>query len=1572
MSTEELKVVLRRSSEYSGFGFSLLGTTGPPHVIYDIVENSPAADCGVVEAGDVILKVNGTDVHRYTTKEVLKCLRLSEDLVTLELKRDPKLKARIKEQLANTKSPHYIDIETTNNYDYHHSRTSSPHHHHQQQQHHEAANKLHYDTTHNYTTIQQQQQSPTSSSPAATRYKSTTTATSAATNLPQRQQSSNTTNHSRSSSASSAKIQLVEGLGGGGGGGGGGSGAGTGTSTTATSPTSRPSRIPQALKCPSQKSQQSPQHKRPRPSQIPTKASLAAAAAAAAAATSTITTTATTTNGTSFMVGSNNLQHSFSYSGNTTRQAGKSSSSSYAAEEREPEPNSAPPQPTKAPRFEAYMMTGDLILNLSRTPQNSNLLPVQAKKVDSLRDSPNRAAVARANGALAPKASGESSPTSSSSQESPTHSTDSAELQNKAKARLRKHQQAQAQQDREQEQQQQQYQRDSINNSYNNRKDSLTNDTLLLCEELEKDDEDVGDDDDEGDVHRNRPHHHHHPHHKTKHQHYMQKHKQHCYQQQTRQQQQQNKSYEYYQNEDEEPDEEYDRYAGEEEEEENEEDQTNYDITNLETYNSGGGGGGGGVGSMAISGQADDEASDRQCLMQYGDEDDDEQAEDEEYSNSVASASAKQRLKALKKQKAALRYKQQRNSQDNVDCPRNQRSSASSTSSTTVGNTGAANTSQDETSFSVPTSPISLSTPLIDKETANSVPTSPEPSNLAGGSGVGGPDSSAVVRRHNGQMVRKCDSAGFRTSKSEDHLQQIQREGMGAVIPIDIDEDVNSSLNTLLDTRQDSEDSQASDRDRIVWTYNAPLQPHQLAALQQQQQQQQQQQYSTNYGSNNSHNHSHSSSISSSPHHSAGSPASPTSVSSSVMSSSGSKGALGIGGNFTNNNGHNYQQQQQQQQQYQQYNVVVTNGGMILSDPSDSDSTILVSDAAVQRQQQQQQQRHHQQQQQKSSEHKVVIQVRGADNAANSHNSHNNNGSSMRSLGSEHKNSEDELATLAEDAAAPMHQQSTSPNSNSGTLGDGRESSPPVSDDGSDVESLHSYHYSPKAVDMPSAIRLAKRLYTLDGFKKSDVSRHLSKNNDFNRAVADEYLKYFSFETKTLDQSLREFLQQFSLSGETQERERVLVHFSKRYLDCNPGTFNSQDAVHTLTCAIMLLNTDLHGQNIGRKMTCNEFIENLAELNDGESFPKDVLKYLYQAIKSQPLEWALDEDPSDLQKLQGDNKNLQQNSGQLGQNPFLDIPEAANAVEYKKGYVMRKCCYDVNYKKTPFGKRSWKMFYCTLRDLVLYLHKDEHGFRKSQMSDNVHNAIRIHHALATKATDYTKKQHVFRLQTADQAEYLFQTSDSKELQSWVETINFVCAAYSAPPLEGGVGSQKRFQRPLLPSSHTKLLLKEQLESHEQQLNKLENTILEHKKGPIPSKGLALQNYKEKELFLQYEVRRYKAYVSILTAKLLADQQQFELQQCNQLNEEDTDKFFKTQVVATQPICLQPMPTSSAAPNSINANEQQLQLQQQQQLQQSSQSQPQLQQQQQQQQPAAASGNRWYGCGSFAWWSCLFS
>ena len=53
----------------------------------------------------------------------------------------------------------------------------------------------------------------------------------------------------------------------------------------------------------------------------------------------------------------------------------------------------------------------------------------------------------------------------------------------------------------------------------------------------------------------------------------------------------------------------------------------------------------------------------------------------------------------------------------------------------------------------------------------------------------------------------------------------------------------------------------------------------------------------------------------------------------------------------------------------------------------------------------------------------------------------------------------------------------------------------------SDLESIHSYHPPAKVIDIPSAKRLATRLYHLDGFKKTDVSRHLSRNNEYNQGL---------------------------------------------------------------------------------------------------------------------------------------------------------------------------------------------------------------------------------------------------------------------------------------------------------------------------------------------------------------------------------------------------------------------------------------------------------------------------------------
>lgn len=50
----------------------------------------------------------------------------------------------------------------------------------------------------------------------------------------------------------------------------------------------------------------------------------------------------------------------------------------------------------------------------------------------------------------------------------------------------------------------------------------------------------------------------------------------------------------------------------------------------------------------------------------------------------------------------------------------------------------------------------------------------------------------------------------------------------------------------------------------------------------------------------------------------------------------------------------------------------------------------------------------------------------------------------------------------------------------------------------------------------------------------------------------------------------------------------------------------------------------------------------------------------------------------------------------------------------------------------------------------------------------------------------------------------FSCRNAEEMQSWITRINLVAAMFSAPPFPAAIGSQKRFSRPLLPGSNTKL------------------------------------------------------------------------------------------------------------------------------------------------------------------------
>ncbi|XP_068190407.1 PH and SEC7 domain-containing protein 1 [Antennarius striatus] len=397
-------------------------------------------------------------------------------------------------------------------------------------------------------------------------------------------------------------------------------------------------------------------------------------------------------------------------------------------------------------------------------------------------------------------------------------------------------------------------------------------------------------------------------------------------------------------------------------------------------------------------------------------------------------------------------------------------------------------------------------------------------------------------------------------------------------------------------------------------------------------------------------------------------------------------------------------------------------------------------------------------------------------------------------------------------------------------------------------------------VDREVARGLAQQLFNLEGIQRVDVVKHLDKDNDFSRAVGEEYLKFFDFTGQTLDHALRSFLKVVMLIGETQERERVLQHFACRFHQCNPDSYSSSDAAFALTCALMLLNTDLHGQNVGKTMSSSKFVSNLDGMNDGGNFNKDLLKSLYSSIKTEPLEWAVDEEELKSSMLMDedgeDDTPLRSNA-----NPFQDVSHDGKAPVVKEGFLQRKLHADVDGKRTPWGKRGWKTFYGVLRGMVLYLQK--YDSRRDQQANEV---VSVHHSLAEQASNYNKKPHVLSLQTANQRVFLFQASSKVEMISWINRINLVAALHSSPPFPAAVGSQRRFLRPTLPAVQSAHTMERQLQFQSGMLESFKKDLSYLKKNPPEGKKAKAKELEEHRLraeYLQHEVCRYEAYIQVL-------------------------------------------------------------------------------------------------------------
>ncbi|MGH0120873.1 UNVERIFIED_CONTAM: hypothetical protein FKN15_024354 [Acipenser sinensis] len=173
------------------------------------------------------------------------------------------------------------------------------------------------------------------------------------------------------------------------------------------------------------------------------------------------------------------------------------------------------------------------------------------------------------------------------------------------------------------------------------------------------------------------------------------------------------------------------------------------------------------------------------------------------------------------------------------------------------------------------------------------------------------------------------------------------------------------------------------------------------------------------------------------------------------------------------------------------------------------------------------------------------------------------------------------------------------------------------------------------------------------------------------------------------------------------------------------------------------------------------------------------------------------------------------------------------------------------------------------RTLTEDIPKGEYRPDKQLSDEDLKNAVSIHHSLAMKAADYSKRPHVFYLRTADWRVFLFQAQDADQMQSWITRINTVAAIFSSSPFPAAIGSQKKFNRPLLPATSTKLSQEEQVQSHEARFRSTSAELAELCSYPPERKvkGRELEEYRQRNEYLEFEKTRYGTYAMLLRAKL---------------------------------------------------------------------------------------------------------
>jgi Sec7-like guanine-nucleotide exchange factor len=143
----------------------------------------------------------------------------------------------------------------------------------------------------------------------------------------------------------------------------------------------------------------------------------------------------------------------------------------------------------------------------------------------------------------------------------------------------------------------------------------------------------------------------------------------------------------------------------------------------------------------------------------------------------------------------------------------------------------------------------------------------------------------------------------------------------------------------------------------------------------------------------------------------------------------------------------------------------------------------------------------------------------------------------------------------------------------------------------------------------------------LKELNSNSIGELICGSKKFNISCLRNFIFSYNFSGLNIFEAMRVLFTDFKLVGEGQIVDRTIQFFGEKYTKDNPDVFPNPDCAYYLGFNIMLLQTDLHREEVTEKMSTTKFINQFNLLANG-ALSEEYLIDIYNRVNSNPIQIA--------------------------------------------------------------------------------------------------------------------------------------------------------------------------------------------------------------------------------------------------------------------------------------------------------------------------------------------------------------